>query len=69
VVLVFALSLRLRQRELQTIFKIGCRRMTVARLLGAEVFIVAAVSGVICLVLMLAVDQGAHGLVRMLFIR
>jgi putative ABC transport system permease protein len=69
VILVFALSLRLRQRELQTIFKIGCRRMTVARLLGAEVVIVAAVSGAICLVLMIAVDQGAHGLVRMLFIR
>jgi putative ABC transport system permease protein len=69
VILVFALSLRLRQRELQTIFRIGCRRMTVARLLGAEIAIVAAVSGVICLVLMAAVDQGAHGLVRMLFIR
>jgi len=69
VTLVFALSLRLRQRELRTIFKIGCRRMTVARLLGAEILIVAAVSGVLCLALMLAVDQTAHGLVRTLFIR
>jgi putative ABC transport system permease protein len=69
VILVFALSLRLRQRELQTIFKIGCRRMTVARLLGAEILIVAAVSGAICLVLTLAVGQSAHGLVRVLFIR
>ena len=69
VVLVFALSLRLRQHELQTIFKIGCRKMTIVRLLGAEVLIIAAVSGLLCLVMMFAVDRSAEGMVRMLFIR
>jgi putative ABC transport system permease protein len=69
VVLVFALSLRLRQRELQTIFKIGCRRMTIVRLLGAEVFIIAALSGLLCLAVMVGVDRSAESLVRMLFIR
>jgi len=37
IILVFALSLRLRQQEIKTIFQIGCRRMTIARLLSAEV--------------------------------
>jgi putative ABC transport system permease protein len=68
-VLVFALSLRLRQQEIQTIFKLGCRRMTIARLLGAEIFIVVAISGVLCGVMVLLVNQYANDLVRMLFIR
>jgi len=41
-ILVFALSLRLRQRELRTIFKLGCSRSTVAQLLGAEIVIILA---------------------------
>ncbi len=68
-VLVFALSLRLRQQEIQTIFKLGCRRMTIARLLGAEIFIIVAISGVVCGVMVLLVNQYANDLVRMLFIR
>jgi putative ABC transport system permease protein len=38
IVLVFALSLRLRQREIQTIFKLGCSRMTIVRLIAANLF-------------------------------
>lgn len=68
-ILVFALSLRLRQQEIQTIFKLGCRRMTIARLLGAEIFIIVAISGVLCGVMVLLVNQYANDLVRMLFIR
>jgi len=68
-VLVFALSLRLRQQEIQTIFKLGCRRMTIARLLGAEIFIIVAISGFFCGVMVLLVNQYANDLVRMLFIR
>jgi putative ABC transport system permease protein len=68
-VLVFALSLRLRQREIQTIFKLGCRRATLARLLGAEILIIVATSAVICGALIALVDLFANGLVRMLFIR
>ena len=69
IILVFALSLRLRQREIQTIFKLGCRKSTVARLLGAEIFIIMLGSGVICSVLMFVVNITANDLVRSLFIR
>ena len=44
IVLVFTLSLRLRQREIQTIFKLGCSRMTITRLLTSEISIIAFLS-------------------------
>jgi putative ABC transport system permease protein len=69
IILVFALSLRLRQREIQTIFKLGCRKSTVARLLGAEIFIIMLGSGFICSLLMFVVNIAANDLVRKLFIR
>jgi putative ABC transport system permease protein len=68
-VLVFALSLRLRQREIQTMFKLGCSRMTTARLLGAEILIILAASGVLTLVLLVVVERFDEALVRTLFIR
>jgi putative ABC transport system permease protein len=69
IALVFILSLRLRQREIQTIFKLGCRRATIARLLGAEILIIVVISGVLCSLMIITVDQFANDLVRMLFIR
>jgi putative ABC transport system permease protein len=69
IILVFALSLRLRQREIQTIFKLGCSRMTIARLLGAEIFIIVLISGVLCGAVVFGVDVFANEMVRMLFIR
>jgi putative ABC transport system permease protein len=69
IVLVFALSLRLRQREIQTIFKLGCRRATIAKLLGAEIFIVGAASSVVCGALVFLVSVFANDLVRGVFIR
>jgi putative ABC transport system permease protein len=68
-VLVFALSLRLRQREIQTIFKLGCSRMTIARLLAAEILIIVLISGILCTAMVITVDQFSNDLVRMLFIR
>ena len=68
IVLVFALSLRLRQREIQTIFKIGCSRLTVAKLLAAEILMIVAASGLLCGILLMTVDRFTHNLVRMLFI-
>jgi len=67
--LVFALSLRLRQREINTIFKLGSNRMTIARLLGAEILIIVLMSGVLCGVMVFMVNQFSNDLVRMLFIR
>jgi putative ABC transport system permease protein len=69
VILVFALSLRLRQREIQTIFKIGCSRMTILKLMAAEIMIIVFSSAILCTVLMFAVQHMSHDLVRMLFIR
>ena len=45
--LVMLLSLRLRRGEMETMFKIGCARMTMAWLLGVELLIVLAVGVVI----------------------
>ena len=69
VVLVFALSLRLRQREIETIFKLGCSRMTIARLVGAEILLIVFASGVFCATLVFLVHQYANDLVRIWFIR
>ena len=69
IILVFALSLRLRQREIQTIFRLGCRRATIARLLSAEILIIVLMSGVFCGALIFLVNQFSNDLVRMLFIR
>jgi putative ABC transport system permease protein len=68
IVLVFALSLRLREREIQTIFKIGCSRLTIVKLLSAEILIIVAASGVMCGSLLMIVDRFTHDLVRVLFV-
>jgi putative ABC transport system permease protein len=69
IVLVFALSLRLRQKEIGTIFKLGCSRLTIVRLLAAEIFIIILSSGAICGVMIFGVNLLANDLVRKLFIR
>ncbi len=69
VILIFALSLRLREREIKTIFKLGCRRMTIARLLGAEIFIIGTASSVVCIVLVSVINLYVNDLVRMFVIR
>ncbi|MEK6247877.1 MAG: ABC transporter permease, partial [Planctomycetales bacterium] len=48
--LVFTLSLRLRQREIQTIFKLGCRKAMIGRMLSAEIIIILLVSSMLCAV-------------------
>ena len=68
-ILVFALSLRLRQREIQTIFKLGCRKDTIARLLGAEIGMILIASLVLCALLVSLLARVDQGLVRVLFIQ
>ncbi len=62
--LVFALSLRLRQGEIRTIFLLGCGRLAVARLVAAEIVLLALASGSVCLVLLEAIHRHAGELVR-----
>jgi len=69
IILVFALSLRLRQREIQTIFKLGCRRMTIVRLLSAEIIIIVLISAILCGAMVFFVSQYSNELVRLLIIR
>jgi len=66
-ILVFTLSLRLRQREIQTIFKLGCSRGTIARLLIAEISFIILISVVLTGALAILLNQTASGLVRMIF--
>ena len=65
ITLVFALSVRLRQRELTTIFKLGCSRMTAVKLIAAEIVIIVLAAGIICAGLLHIVDANAETLVRM----
>jgi putative ABC transport system permease protein len=67
IVLVFSLSLRLRQREIQTIFKLGCRKAMIGRMMLAEIAIIILVSGVLCVGIVGIVDVNAEELVRRLF--
>lgn len=69
IVLVFALSLRLRQREIQTIFKLGCNRMTIARLMGAEIIIILVSSAALCALMIAVVNHFSNDLVRVAFVR
>jgi len=67
-ILVFSLSLRLRQREMHTIFKLGSSRMTVVYLLGAEILIIGLLASIICFVLFLIVNTYSSDIVRALLI-
>jgi putative ABC transport system permease protein len=68
-VLVFALSLRLRQGEIQTIYRLGCSRATIARLLGAEIALILAAAALLTALLLAVVAHFDDPLVRALFIR
>jgi putative ABC transport system permease protein len=67
-ILVFTLSLRLRQREIETIFKLGCRKATIGRMLSAEIVIILLVSSMLCAVTTGVVYGYADVLVRHLFL-
>lgn len=68
-ILVLALSLRLRASEIETIFKLGCSRATIARLLGAEIALILAAAALLTGLLLAVVAHHDEALVRALFIR
>jgi putative ABC transport system permease protein len=68
-ILVLALSLRLRAGEIATIFKLGCSRATIARLLGAEIALILAAAALLTGLLLAVVVHHDEALVRALFIR
>lgn len=69
IVLVFALSLRIRREEMQTIFRIGCSRMTTVRLLSAEILIIVTASAVLCAGLLWLIHVNSAALVQGLILR
>lgn len=67
-VLVFSMSLRLREKEAEVIFKIGCSRLTIARLFGTELLLITTISGMIIFGLMQVIFHFDQSLVRTLVI-
>jgi putative ABC transport system permease protein len=68
IVLVFSLSLRLRQGEINTIFKLGCSRLTISKLIGAEITMIMLFSGLLCAGLLALVDASSAEIVRRLIL-
>ncbi len=68
-ILVFVLSLRLRQREIETIFNIGCSRLTITRLLVTEAVIIILISTAICALLAILLNYYSNDFVRALFVQ
>ncbi len=66
--LVFSLSMRLREQELEVIFKLGCSRATVAKLLAGEVGLIILASASICSILLLIISKYNQQIVRSLFL-
>jgi putative ABC transport system permease protein len=66
VLLVVLLSLRLRKREMETMFKIGCSRSTISLLLISELGIIACISIVVAGALLVSLLRFAPDLVRLL---
>ncbi|MDD5035539.1 MAG: hypothetical protein PHE55_12360 [Methylococcaceae bacterium] len=62
--LVFALSLRLRQGEIHTIFLLGCSRATVVRLVGAEILLLVVAGGALSWALLVWIQCYAGDWVR-----
>lgn len=62
--LVFSLSLRLRRRELDTIFLLGCSRFTVMKLVTAELLLLMLASAALGMLLLYGVDHYAGNWVR-----
>lgn len=60
--LVLALSLRMRQRELRTLFLLGCARGRVAQIVGAELVIVLGVGSLLAMVMALVATRYSDSL-------
>jgi len=52
IVLVFLLSIRLRAKEIETIFRLGCSRRAIGGFIAAEIVIIVALSALIAAILL-----------------
>lgn len=68
VILIVSLSLRLRQKEFETINHIGCSQNTIFSLICAELFLIAIASVFVCAIGYLLLQFYLNDLVKLLFI-
>lgn len=66
VILVFILSLRLRQAEISTMIRMGGSRMTLVQMLTAEILIIVMASALLNILLLSLVSMYSNELVRVL---
>lgn len=66
--LVFSLSLRLRRREMETIFLLGCSRFKTFRLVLAELTLLSLSAGLVSFGMILGVNRCASDVVRRLLL-
>ncbi|WP_455211098.1 ABC transporter permease [Kaarinaea lacus] len=64
IIFIFILTLRMRRQEILTIFKLGCQRLTMVNLVGAEVVIILLFSGVVIAGLMGVVSMYSAEIAR-----
>ncbi|MEE9396187.1 MAG: ABC transporter permease [Methylococcales bacterium] len=69
VILIFMLSLRLRKREIETIYNLGCSQMTTVRLVAAEVILVGIAAAFLCGILLFWLNVVSDDLVRRLVVQ
>lgn len=55
-ILVFTLSLKLRSQEIETIFKLGCSKGTITRILAAEIIVIFSLSIMLCSFLLMIIN-------------
>lgn len=67
--LVFSLSLRLREKEFETVFKIGGNRLTTAYLMVTEIILIGLISLGLCIILLKLVELYSTDIVRLLIIQ
>ncbi len=64
VLLIFLLSLRLRQREIETLMKLGASRLRIAGILATEVLLVLCCSGILAVVMTMTVGTWSEAIMR-----
>lgn len=68
IILVINLSFRLRQKEINAIYHMGCSRFIVAQMLISEMVIILLSSGIVCYLLLWGLQFYQESIVQQLFI-
>ena len=64
IALVFLLSIRLREKEIKTIFRLGCSRMVTSGFIVAEIIIIAVASVTLAVVLFMLIWSQSDMLIK-----